>query len=271
VASGAGILPPLHRGTGMSIPVVVNVVATPDSAETLSAWLTFGASAVSALAWPAAVVWLAFLLRKQVPGVLGALKTFKGWGIEAEFERDVRNLVAVAEVTDTTTQRVRRRDRSSDTEDAAAATNGEKSETRRAKQAEGAWQVPGQVDAGKHAASVERTATLQRRKLALRNATKIAITDQKGAVLMAWHEVESALLELSQVDDTPPGINPRKLLDHIEEQRLLPPPLLILCKGLLNSRNKIQHDPNFTPSLDAVYAYIGLAENVLAGLYTQRG
>jgi hypothetical protein len=60
-------------------------------------WLTFAVKLAEALAWPLVVFCLVFLLRKELRGLLAILKKLKAGPVEAEFDRDVKELQSAAE------------------------------------------------------------------------------------------------------------------------------------------------------------------------------
>lgn len=55
-------------------------------------WLTFTTKIIEALAWPVASIIILALLRKQVTGLLPLLKRVKAGPLEAEFERELKEL-----------------------------------------------------------------------------------------------------------------------------------------------------------------------------------
>jgi len=57
-------------------------------------WLTFASNIISALAWPVAAIVLVILLRRQILSLLPFVKRLKAGPIEAEFEREVKELKA---------------------------------------------------------------------------------------------------------------------------------------------------------------------------------
>ncbi len=59
--------------------------------------LTFITKLVEALAWPVATLALVLLLRKQIVDLLPYVKKLKAGPVEAEFEREVKELKATAE------------------------------------------------------------------------------------------------------------------------------------------------------------------------------
>lgn len=61
-------------------------------------WLTFWSKIAEALAWPVAAAALVFLLRPEIKTLLSFLKRLKAGPLEAEFEREVKELRTEAEV-----------------------------------------------------------------------------------------------------------------------------------------------------------------------------
>lgn len=57
-------------------------------------WLSFIASVVGSLAWPGAVVCVALLLRRELKGLLPFLRKLKAGPVEAEFERELKEVNA---------------------------------------------------------------------------------------------------------------------------------------------------------------------------------
>lgn len=68
---------------------VVTLVTHPDR---LADWLTFWGKAITALAWPLALVILALTFRKPIYALLEKLSDFEGWGFKASFKREVGKL-----------------------------------------------------------------------------------------------------------------------------------------------------------------------------------
>ena len=59
-------------------------------------WLTFTSRALESLAWPIASVVLVVLLRKEINGLMPFLKRLKAGPLEAEFERELKELRAIS-------------------------------------------------------------------------------------------------------------------------------------------------------------------------------
>ncbi|WP_148649639.1 DUF4145 domain-containing protein [Lysobacter antibioticus] len=55
-------------------------------------WITFGSKAIESLAWPVAAVALVALLRDEIAKLAPSLKKLKAGPLEAEFEREVKQL-----------------------------------------------------------------------------------------------------------------------------------------------------------------------------------
>lgn len=60
-------------------------------------WLTFVSKLIETLAWPAVVLVVVALLRKEVRALLAILKKVKAGPVEAEFEREINELKSVAD------------------------------------------------------------------------------------------------------------------------------------------------------------------------------
>lgn len=60
-------------------------------------WLTFFAEILKALGWPAAAVTVVLLLRTEIKTLLSLVKKLKAGPVEAEFDREVRELKSSAE------------------------------------------------------------------------------------------------------------------------------------------------------------------------------
>ncbi len=60
-------------------------------------WLTFISNVIAALAWPVATIVLVVLLRKQIVSLLPFIKRLKAGPLEAEFEREVKELKATVQ------------------------------------------------------------------------------------------------------------------------------------------------------------------------------
>lgn len=64
-------------------------------------WLTFASKVIESISWPIAAVALVLLLREEIAKLAPFLKKFKAGPLEAEFERDVKEL---REIKDSTPQ-----------------------------------------------------------------------------------------------------------------------------------------------------------------------
>ena len=62
-------------------------------------WLTFFSKLIEALAWPVATIVLVVLLRDEIAKLAPFLKKFKAGPLEAEFEREVKELKEIKEAT----------------------------------------------------------------------------------------------------------------------------------------------------------------------------
>lgn len=62
-------------------------------------WLSFFASVIGSLAWPATLLAVVLLLRKQIAELLPLIRKLKAGPVEAEFEREVKELRAEASET----------------------------------------------------------------------------------------------------------------------------------------------------------------------------
>ena len=60
-------------------------------------WLTFTSKAIEALAWPVAAIALVVLLRKEISKLTPFIKKVKAGPLEAEFEREVKQLKEIKE------------------------------------------------------------------------------------------------------------------------------------------------------------------------------
>lgn len=60
-------------------------------------WLTFVSKVIEALAWPVAAVALVFLLRDEISKLAPFIKKVKAGPLEAEFEREVKELKEIKE------------------------------------------------------------------------------------------------------------------------------------------------------------------------------
>jgi hypothetical protein len=62
-------------------------------------WLTFASKVIESVSWPVAAVALVLLLRDEIAKLAPFLKKFKAGPLEAEFERDVKELKEIKEST----------------------------------------------------------------------------------------------------------------------------------------------------------------------------
>jgi hypothetical protein len=62
-------------------------------------WLTFVSKVIESISWPVAAVALVLLLRDEIAKLAPFLKKFKAGPLEAEFERDVKELKEIKEST----------------------------------------------------------------------------------------------------------------------------------------------------------------------------
>lgn len=63
-------------------------------------WLTFIATVLGHLAWPVAAIVVVLLLRDEIKQLLKLIKKLKAGPVEAEFEREVKELVATVDATE---------------------------------------------------------------------------------------------------------------------------------------------------------------------------
>ncbi|WP_407353296.1 hypothetical protein [Luteimonas sp. R10] len=187
--------------------------------------LTFVAEVVRALAWPASVLLLAFMLRKPIGELIPLLRKLKYKEIEMEFSREIAELKA--EALPPPEQRIIPAQISADDQEAAAIQVPERLETKR------------------------------------EDLLRMVHFSTRVAIMEAWLEVESAAIEVaSSFWSMPPSESFKsfpRLGEYLLQCKVIDHKLLETFKRLHQLRNKAAHAGELNLSEEDARSYVELA------------